>query len=74
MASPEVLVAAVGLFASTAAYLAGRNRWLVKAAKDLVESYEQLIKEFRLEIDRLKGEVAELRELLSAKRTTRTKS
>lgn len=66
---PPETWAFAGVVATTAAgYLAGRNRWLVKASTEMAEAYRDLIGELRSEIDRLKEEVAELRQLLSRRR------
>lgn len=68
----EVLVAVISLVSAICAYLAGRNRWLVKALDASSTAYQELIADLRLEIDRLKAEVSELRTLLSNRpRTTR---
>jgi hypothetical protein len=66
--SEEVLVAVVGAVCLAAGWLAGRNRHQAAA----LTAYENLVKDLRTEIERLRAEVLELRDLLSV-RSTRTR-
>lgn len=63
MLDPQTVQIAAGLFAIAAGYLAGRNRALARTLRTVNATYEALIKQLRMEIDRLHARVLDLEAL-----------